>query len=501
MWRSKKLAIIISYLSIFINMGISLLLTPMYLHALGIETYGLYQMIYAIASYILILDFGIGTVLIRFIAEFREKRDANREESIISYCAILSLIIITCVLILGRILDSRLESIYTNLTAGELALAHRIFQYLIVTIMLTIVERYCEGIVMANEQFSVAKLICIVKLLFKLALAILLLSGNAGILAILYADLFSTAISAGFLSVHSFYRLKCRIRLHKPEKALLASAGLFVAAFGLQSVTAYVNNSLGKTLLGAFLGKTETAVYSLSMTFITIFNMLPTAITGVFLPMATRKVVHNESSRSLTEMVVETGRVQFAVCGGFIAGFSLLGRDFIKIWAGTNINEIWLIALIIMLPNMIPLIQGMCINILDAMNRRMARSLILLAATIINMVLTYGLIKAIGIWGAPVGTAISYLVGYGVLMNMYYHKKIGLEVSYMFKGIFFGVTKAIGLAIILTSPLLLWECRSYLTFIVKGTVFTLIYTVLLYYIGINAKEKAMIRSLIPGYSR
>ena len=67
-FKSKKLAIIVSYVLICTNVLSNLILTPIYLNYLGTDGYGFYQMIYAVASYILILDLGIGTTMVRFIS-------------------------------------------------------------------------------------------------------------------------------------------------------------------------------------------------------------------------------------------------------------------------------------------------------------------------------------------------------------------------------------------------------------------------------------------------
>ena len=74
-FKSKKLAIIVSYALICTNVLSNLILTPIYLNYLGTDGYGFYQMIYAVASYILILDLGIGTTMVRFISIYKEKKD------------------------------------------------------------------------------------------------------------------------------------------------------------------------------------------------------------------------------------------------------------------------------------------------------------------------------------------------------------------------------------------------------------------------------------------
>ena len=71
----------------------------------------------------------------------------------------------------------------------------------------------------------------------------------------------------------------------------------FMCAILLQSIVSYLNNTVDKTILGVMEGKVATGIYSLAMTFITAFNMFPTAISNIFLPQATKLVLHNSNRK------------------------------------------------------------------------------------------------------------------------------------------------------------------------------------------------------------
>ena len=81
-FKSKKLAIIVSYALICTNVLSNLILTPIYLNYLGTDGYGFYQMIYAVASYILILDLGIGNHYGKIYFYLQRKKRLKREKSI-----------------------------------------------------------------------------------------------------------------------------------------------------------------------------------------------------------------------------------------------------------------------------------------------------------------------------------------------------------------------------------------------------------------------------------
>lgn len=496
-FKSKKLAIIVSYALICTNVLSNLILTPIYLNYLGTDGYGFYQMIYAVASYILILDLGIGTTMVRFISIYKEKKDKKGEEVFAFYSAVLVAIVSVFIIIVGLIVNCNLEHIYKTLTINEFELGHRMFNLMIVVLVLTVWERFLEGLSMSCELFSIAKAISLFKLLFKFVSVILFLIGNLGVLSLVYADIFSICIAIVLYLFLNIKKLHFKIKYHKGYAHVIKPMATFMCAILLQSIVSYLNNTVDKTILGVMEGKVATGIYSLAMTFITAFNMFPTAISNIFLPQATKLVLHNSNRKDLTNFVIRPGRFQFMVCGGILTGFILFGKDFITLWAKENVFEIWIISLIIMIPNLITLVENTVLTILDAKNKRMFRSIVMLGISGINIFLTIILIKLFGAIGAPIATSISYFIGYIVIMNVYYDKIINIDVVHMFKEIFKGITPCLLMAGGISLSLhILWNGVSVIKIIIEGVIFVFSYGLLLFKWGMKKDERESLQRII-----
>lgn len=495
--KSKKIAIIVSYLLILANTLSNILLTPIYLHYLGIETYGLYQMVYSVAHYILILDFGISTTMVRYISAYHARDDYESEQNFSAHCLAIVSVIIAAVAVIGIILNSFLLKIYPSINAGEASIAHSIFTIMVVTISLTIAEHYFQGIIMSYEHFSVVKADSLLKVLIKIIMSIAMLTSGMGVIAIVMADLIVSVLSILILSGYSFMVIKLKIKFSGLDKILVKSVLTFMFAIFLQSVVSYVNNVVDKTILGVMTTKADVAVYSVGLTFITLLNSLPSAISGVFLPQATRLVVQDADRKALTGFVVRPGRYQFMICGAFIAGFVLFGREFIYLWAGGNTVSAWNIALIIMIPNMIPLIENTVISILDAKKKRLFRSIVLFGISLVNVIISIILVNKYGMIGAPIGTALSFIIGYGFIMNIYYDKVIGINVLEMFKRIFSKTWICIIITVMLSIPLnILFRSYAWLTLVVKMFFFCVFYAILLFVYGLDKTEKKDVTGIL-----
>lgn len=65
-------------------------------------------------------------------------------------------------------------------------------------------------------------------------------------------------------------------------------------------------------------------------------------------------------------------------------------------WAGYEYKESYYIALIVMIPQIISIIQTLFATMLEAMNKHKIKSLIYLGVAIVNLVLTLILVKYLG---------------------------------------------------------------------------------------------------------
>ena len=138
--------------------------------------------------------------------------------------------------------------------------------------------------------------------------------------------------------------------------------------------------------------------------------------------------------------------------------------------------------MIIMIPNMIPLIENTVISILDAKKKRLFRSLVLFGISLINVLVSIILVNKYGMMGAPIGTAFAFIVGYGVVLNFYYDRVIGINVLHMFRKIFSKVWVCILIATLVSIPLnIVMKSYSLPTLLIKMCVFDVDGTLFDYY--------------------
>ena len=105
------------------------------------------------------------------------------------------------------------------------------------------------------------------------------------------------------------------------------------------------------------------------------------------------------------------------------------------LWAGNNYSESYYVAVILIISGYIPAIQSIGVNIQNALNKHQIRSIVYFVIAIANVILSIRLIPKYGAVGTSIGTLIAVLLGSGIFMNIYYHKKIGLDMFEFWKEI------------------------------------------------------------------
>lgn len=115
------------------------------------------------------------------------------------------------------------------------------------------------------------------------------------------------------------------------------------------------------------------------------------------------------------------------------------------------------------------------------------------------MPISIPLIKRYGSIGAALGTALALFCGTWLFMNIFYHKKIGLNMLYYWKQIFKFVPAFIPSLISGIVLNMLFNCFDWLKLLSAIAIYIIIYSVSMLLWGFNTEEKQMIMPILKKY--
>lgn len=432
-----KSGAVLSYLSILITILIALIYTPIMIRLLGQSEYGLYALIGSLATVFSIMDMGLGNAIVRFTARNRANGDKSYESKLNGLFLILYSIIGFLTILLGVILVNKINTIFGgSLTVSELKKARIMVLILTVNFALSFPLSVFGSIMQAYEKFVVIKLIAIIRSILIPVFTLPFLFLGYGSITMVVVTSIINIVSSLFNVYYCFRNLNISFYFRKIDSSLLKEilGYSFFVFVGVIVDQIYWNTD--QFILGIFSGTIPVAVYAIAMLFVRLYIQFSTSLSGLFLPKVSMMVANKASSQELTNIMIKMGRIQYIIMSYILSGFILFGQPFINIWAGSSYSNAYYIVLVIMLPLTIPLIQNIGISILYAKNLQGFRSVILIIIAILNVLISIPLAKSYGGIGVAVATACTIIIGNIIIMNIYYHKKIGINIPLFWKNIF-----------------------------------------------------------------
>lgn len=492
----------LSYINLAISCLIPFIYTPIMLEMLGQAEYGLYSLSNSVVGYLSLLSFGFGSTIVRYLSKYRAENDRERLEETYGFFLLLYGMLAILVLAGGMVISSHVNTIFDRgLQAGELQQMKVLVMIMAFNTALSFPLSVFSSVAIAHERYFFRKILDIISTVAgPIANLIALYLGYASV-GMALAGTATQLLFAPISIVYCFKEIKLRPRFAKLPKGLIREMIGFSVFVFIGSIVDMLFWATDKVILGMLASSVAIAVYNVGGTFNNMVMSLSTSISGVLVPKITGMVVTNTDKNQWTDLFIKVGRIQFLVIALIVSGFSVFGRVFIDLWAGPEYGDAFWVAVLTMFPLCIPLIQNTGISFITAQNKHQFRSIVYLIIAIVNVISTYLIVPYMGIIGAALCSCVSYLLGQGLIMNIYYYKVTGLDIprfwgNILRMAIIPGIMLVVGLFVLKHIVL-----DSWLTFLVGVVVYTGIYALLMYRFAMNDYEKDIIRKPLQNILR
>lgn len=472
--RQIKLGIIISYLSIGINIISGLIYTPWMISSIGKENYGLYTLAYSVIAFFM-FDFGLSGAITRFVAKYLAEGSQEKANNCLGLVYKLYFYIDVVIFLLLASVFFFIPDIYKELTVGEIEKFKVVYAMAAIYSIISFPFIPVNGILTATENFVQLKL-CDVghKILTVVTMAICLLLGY-GLYALVLVNVFSgivTIIAKLWVIKH---HTKITINLEYENKQEFREIISFSGWTTIISLAQRFVFSIVPTLLGIFSGSASIAVFGIANVLEGYTYTFSNAVGGMFLPKVSR--IYAEGKNDILPLMVIVGRIQYMVVAAVILGFICLGKDFIKLWVGDTFSESYLCTVLIILPSFFSSPQQIAGEALLAKNKVKKQSIIYMSTAIINIVLACLFIYWWGALGACIAICVTYFIRW-FFTNILYVKELNINIKCFYEESLFNFSPAFLCALFVGIGLnLIIRDVSFMTFILKAFIFISIYMI------------------------
>lgn len=491
--NQRKAGALLSYTLTGMNLIVGFIYIPLLIHFLGKEEYGLYQLMGSFLVYLTLFDFGLSTTVTRYYSKYIALQDEKGKENLLALSSVIYGIFTIILVTFGIILYFNLDNLFaSSLTYTEIASAKKMFIIILITVAITLSTSVFSSVISSHERFVFLRVLSISQIILRPIVVLAIFTVEASAFIVVLVQALIIVLGVALKIYYSLKKLSIKIKLHYWDFPLLKEMFKFSFFIFITVIMDQIFWRADQIILGIIVGTAAVAVYSIGSQLVMYFMSLSTAMSGVFLPNITKKVTNNASTNELTSILVKIGRLQYIIIASVLVGFTLFGKEFLAIWLGDGYEQAYYITLIIMIPFVIDLIQNIGLTILQAKNMYSFRASVFFIMSLLNIGFSIPLAIYYGGIGAAVATGISYLIGNGIIMNIYYYKKVSLDIVKFWKEI---GKLSVPVCLALISGVFINEISldpPLLSFLLKLLIYLILYIVLIWIIGMNKYEKSLI---------
>ena len=494
---NRKIGVIYSYVLMFVEVISATLFTPFLIRSLGQSEYGVYQLVYSVTAYLMLLDLGIGNAVIRYMAKYRAENNKQKQEEFLGIATLFYGAIAVIVLIVGAVLLVIFPSVFAKgLTPEEISIGRKLLAVTILSTAVTLGTSSFATTLMAYERFSFSKGLSILFSLLKIIFAMLALKLGMRSLGVVMVYFISNVLTRGAYTVFVLFKLKLKPKFKNPDFGFVKETVSYSAFVLMQMIAAQINAMTDSVLLGILAKGSAViiAIYGAGAQIVQYFKTVGGHFNGVLMAGVVRLVESGANAKALQDEMVRIGRIVFMMLGMVFTVFLVNGTDFMVLWAGENYRQGYMVAAAIMVPTMFTLVQSIGNQILWAMNKHRTQAVVQIVSALINIVLTAFLIKWNPLVGAVVGSVIALTVGDVLCMNVMFKREIGISLIGYYKGLFKGILPSLLLSAGagLLFNLIGLSRFGWLGLVVNCGVMVLVYGICMLGFGMNTSEKHMI---------
>lgn len=496
--KQIKLGATLSYLSIAINIISGLLYTPWMIDKVGQSDYGLYTLSNSLITLFLV-DFGLGSATGRYIAKYRAEGRQQEIDNFLGLIYKLYLIIDAVICLALVVVFVNLDWIYSKLTLLELSRFKAVY---VITALFSVINFpfvTLNGILTAYEKFIQLKT---ADLLYRLLLVgctvAALLAGHG-----LYALVAIHALAGLLVTAYKFWVIRKNTTV-KPNFRYRDTAlykEIFTFSFWI-TITVLAQRlifNITPSILGAVVGSGAIAVFGVVTTIEGYTYTITSAISGLFLPKISRIYQEKDADKNIMPVFIRIGKFQCGLNGLIVAGFAVLGKQFIRLWMGQDYLDAYFGILLVSVPGLFYNSLEIASTAMIVQNKVNLQAYINVIAGIINVVLSIILSSYWGMIGSCVSIFIAYMIR-AVLLNLICWKVMGFNMKLFFRKCYLimicPITGTILAGYIINTAL---PYESWMTFIIKGIGVVGSYFLLIYVFGLDQSEKIRCNSLLKRF--
>ncbi len=412
--RRFRRNVLTTYLSTIVSALQVLLVTPLLVRGLGPDQYGIWSLVVSIGLFAILLDLGLSSATIRYVAEYEELGQRSLVVATVA-ASFWMLAGLACLVVLGGLV---LAPLFPHIfdAGGHETAASTLVLLAAMSVAFAVVGGAFRGTLAGYQRYSLLNTIyvCAVVAQATAYAAVIWLGGGLVAVGIVLALVAAGEQSAAYFAARH-YVPELNLSLRNVSRAFAREVFKMSAWISSTHVATAVRYRADTIVVGLVVGVRAAGVYAVGQLLYTaVDRFIRPTLTGFF-PFSA-ELAGRRDADGLRAAVLTGTRISLAVAGILSLPTMLLAQPLLEAWVGPTYEEASLVVVYLVAAALLATVSRTGLLMLQGSGRVRAPAAIVWVEAVLNLGLSIVLGLVLGLTGVALATlvataAVSTLIG------------------------------------------------------------------------------------------
>jgi len=326
------------YIAIILDALIGLVVLPFNVHHLGQSAYGLWMLTASMTTYFSVLDLGFGGSIVKFIAQYRARRDANGLNDIASTLFVIFSVMGVVAYAIFVLLAVNIQHVF-SLSPEQLSTGRTLMLIIGVYVSLGLPFSIFGGIINGFQRYDLNNVVGVGSSVVVAVVNVVMLLAGASLVQLVFA---TTAIR---IATYFIYRLNAyhvfpalRIQPSRFQWSRVRELTSFSVYVSIIDWSNKLNYSIDAIVIGAYISSAAVALWTVPQRLAEMLQRLTNQLNGVLFPVVVDSDAGGKPERLRAIFVQGTLLSLFSVVP-MAAALGLLADPLIHAWVGPKFAD------------------------------------------------------------------------------------------------------------------------------------------------------------------
>jgi O-antigen/teichoic acid export membrane protein len=396
------------YVLLGVNIALGIFLMPFTMHHLGQANYGLWMLVASMTAWFQLLDLGYGNGLVRQITQAdAQGRDEEVNAVLSTFLVVYGAIGVVALGATGLVALAVLPR-FPTLDPAQVATAQWVLLILGARVAIGFPMAIFGAVTTARQRFAVTGIIAIVVALLQGTATYVILVSGYGLVPLVAGTTSLNLLSyVAYVVVARRTFPGMRLSLARFSRRQVREVTAFSLYLFLISMAVQVGVGVDNLIIGAMIGTSAIAVYTVAVRLAEFQRQLCGQFSGLLFPLVVRFHA-NGDAHALRSTLLEGTRLALGLVGGLTLCLIVFGRDLVALWMGAGFEGSVVPLYVLAAAGIVMVAQGPTGMILLGTDRHRLVAWASVADLLLNLALSLALIGRFGLTGVALGTALPY---------------------------------------------------------------------------------------------